>query len=133
MKLLKLRQHSLINFQGLIFFTGGPMKIYGFRIKEEFNYKSILAGCRDTALTIVEQALKKFDIATSDPNLYCLVQVKFKFIIFYSAIFYSSSFIRSLRLKLNFFLAFFSFFARLKLLLNLVFQKFVFFLLFFKI
>merc|ERR550532_1398685 len=25
--------------------SGGPLKIYGFRIQPEFNYKSILAGC----------------------------------------------------------------------------------------
>ncbi|XP_075253679.1 afadin-like [Convolutriloba macropyga] len=55
--------------------SGGPLKIYGFRIKPEFNYKSILAGCRDSAVTIVDDALKKFDIATPDPDLYCLVQV----------------------------------------------------------
>ena len=86
------------------------MKIYGFRIKEEFNYKSILAGCRDTALTIVEQALKKFDIATSDPNLYCLVQVKFKFIIFYSTIFYSI-----ITLEIIFFSCVFLFFCPFKI------------------
>lgn len=57
--------------------TGGTLKIYGEALCKDVPYKTLLLSVRDSAAQVVREMLAKYGLEKVDPQLYCLVQVRY--------------------------------------------------------
>lgn len=62
-----------------VWFSGGTLKIYGESIKPETPYKTLLLSTADNVRYVIRETMDKYgmDFTVSDPEDYCLVQVRY--------------------------------------------------------
>ena len=54
---------------------GGPLRIFAESLQPENPYKTILCGSNDTTVTVLKEALEKYEVPAEEMDQYCLTMV----------------------------------------------------------